>query len=186
MRFAGIRVRGDPFCRPCHGRHHRDLHRPRHPALAGGGNDQWLCRLQAGLRSSPAAPGGRSPRRGGWRSANGSTRIACTAAWSYSRRGKPPKLVFTGGCSPLDLKAVPEGILKGYAKDWGSQITAILVTGRVTNTAKQAAAVARLLTVRNSVPDVATVPVRRDVRAFCSSRLRSACVAHEARSRRRD
>jgi len=79
------------------------------------------------------------------------------------KAGKAPKLVFTGGLSPLDPTAEPEGtILRGYAKDLGIPDSSILVTGRVTNTAEEAQAVAKLLSGRNSRPGASILPVRRE------------------------
>jgi uncharacterized SAM-binding protein YcdF (DUF218 family) len=59
---------------------------------------------------------------------------------------KAPLIVFTGGASPRDSTATPEGaILRGYARDFGVPDSSILVTGRATNTGEEAAVVAQAL-----------------------------------------
>jgi uncharacterized SAM-binding protein YcdF (DUF218 family) len=60
--------------------------------------------------------------------------------------GKAPLLVFTGGWSPRAPDQVPEGeVLAAWAERWGVPPGQIAVTGRVTDTAEEAAAVAALL-----------------------------------------
>ena len=60
--------------------------------------------------------------------------------------GKAPLLVFTGGWSPRRPEAPTEGeVLAGWAERWGVAPDRILVTGRVSNTEYEAAAVASLL-----------------------------------------
>lgn len=62
------------------------------------------------------------------------------------RAGKAPWLVFTGGWVPWQPELAPEGeVLKVWAKSQGVPDSAIQVTGKVTNTAEEAAAVAALL-----------------------------------------
>lgn len=62
------------------------------------------------------------------------------------RAGKAPWLVFTGGWVPWQPELAPEGeVLKIWAKSQGVPDSAIQVTGKVTNTAEEAAAVAALL-----------------------------------------
>lgn len=62
------------------------------------------------------------------------------------RAGKAPWLVFTGGWVPWQPELAPEGeVLKVWAKSQGVPDSAIQVTGKVTNTAEEAAAVATLL-----------------------------------------
>ena len=69
------------------------------------------------------------------------------------KAGKSPLLVFTGGASPWDPSAAPEGdILAGYAKAMGVPDGQIVKTPRVTNTAEEALAVATLLRARLSGP----------------------------------
>ena len=61
------------------------------------------------------------------------------------RAGKAPKLLFTGGWAPWQPKLTPEGnMLKEWARSQGVPDSAIQVTGKVTNTAEEAAAVAAL------------------------------------------
>ena len=68
---------------------------------------------------------------------------------------KAPRVIFTGGAPPGDSKTSPEGvILRDYAKGMGIPDSSILVTGRVTNTAEEAAAVAKIM----SDPTVPHVP----------------------------
>ena len=60
--------------------------------------------------------------------------------------GKAPWLVFTGGWVPWQPELVPEGeVLSLWAKSQGVPGSAIQITGKVTNTAEEAAAVAALL-----------------------------------------
>jgi uncharacterized SAM-binding protein YcdF (DUF218 family) len=60
--------------------------------------------------------------------------------------GKAPLLVFTGGWSPRTPTHLPEGeVLAAWAERWGVPAAQIAVTGRVTDTAEEAAAVATLL-----------------------------------------
>lgn len=67
------------------------------------------------------------------------------------KAGKAPVLVYTDGASPLDSTATPEGVvLRAYARELGVPDSSILVTGRVTNTAEEAAAVASLVAARDS------------------------------------
>ena len=62
------------------------------------------------------------------------------------RAGKAPWLVFTGGWVPWQSELALEGeVLKVWAKSQGVPDSAIQVTGKVTNTAEEAAAVAALL-----------------------------------------
>jgi uncharacterized SAM-binding protein YcdF (DUF218 family) len=64
---------------------------------------------------------------------------------------KAPRLIFTGGAPPGDLKTSPEGlILRGYAKELGVPDSSIAVTSRVTNTAEEAAAVAKTLSAQSA------------------------------------
>lgn len=88
---------------------------------------------------------------------------AATSEWGNADRffsgvelfnaGKAPLLVFTGGWVPWEPKAVPEGkILAGYARVLGVPADRIVTTGRVTNTADEARAVATLLRERRSAP----------------------------------
>ncbi len=76
------------------------------------------------------------------------------------KAGKAPLLVFTNGLVPGRPQAEPEGeVLAGYAKEMGVPAGGILTTGRVTNTAEEALAVATLLRGRLSAPaDRATAP----------------------------
>ena len=68
------------------------------------------------------------------------------------RAGKAPWLVFTGGWIPWQPELAPEGeVLKVWARSQGVPDSAIQVTGKVTNTAEEAAAVAALLTKLSSV-----------------------------------
>jgi len=67
------------------------------------------------------------------------------------KAGKAPKLVFTGGLPSQDERAAPEGIiLRGYARDLGLPDSSILVTSHATNTAEEAAAVAKLLSANSA------------------------------------
>lgn len=60
--------------------------------------------------------------------------------------GRAPTLVFTGGWSPSFPDTPTEGqVLATWAERWGVTPDRILVTGRVTNTEEEAAAVASLL-----------------------------------------
>ena len=62
------------------------------------------------------------------------------------RAGKAPWLLFTGGWAPWQPKLAPEGeVLRTWARSQGVPISAIQVTGKVTNTAEEAAAIAVLL-----------------------------------------
>lgn len=62
------------------------------------------------------------------------------------RTGKAPWLVFTGGWVPWQPELAPEGeVLREWARSQGVPDSAIQVTGKVTNTADEAAAVAALL-----------------------------------------
>lgn len=62
------------------------------------------------------------------------------------RAGKAPWLVFTGGWLPWQPELAPEGeVLKVWARSQGVPDSAIQVTGKVTNTAEEAAAVSALL-----------------------------------------
>jgi uncharacterized SAM-binding protein YcdF (DUF218 family) len=62
------------------------------------------------------------------------------------RAGKAPWLIFTGGASPFDPAAVTEGeILANVATEFGIPRASIGVTGRVVNTAEEAAAVSTWL-----------------------------------------
>lgn len=62
------------------------------------------------------------------------------------RAGKAPLLFFTGGWVPWQPELAPEGeVLKVWARSQGVPDSAIQVTGKVTNTAEEAAAVAALL-----------------------------------------
>lgn len=66
--------------------------------------------------------------------------------------GKAPLLVFTGGWSPWQPKARPEGEISiEYAKALGVPIKSMVTTGVVTNTAEEAHAVAALLSRRSAV-----------------------------------
>ena len=68
------------------------------------------------------------------------------------RAGKAPWLVFTGGWVPWQPELAPEGeVLKVWARSQGIPDSAIQVTGKVTNTAEEAAAVAALLPKLRSV-----------------------------------
>ena len=68
------------------------------------------------------------------------------------RAGKAPWLVFTGGWVPWLAKLAPEGeVLRAWAKSQGVPDSAIQVTGKVKNTAEEAAAVAALLPKLSSV-----------------------------------
>jgi uncharacterized SAM-binding protein YcdF (DUF218 family) len=65
------------------------------------------------------------------------------------RAGKAPLLIFTGGWTPWEPKAKPEGeILIEYAKALGVPLENMLTTGAVVNTAEESAAVAELLSNR--------------------------------------
>jgi len=67
--------------------------------------------------------------------------------------GKAPLLVFTGAWQPWQPNAPLEGdILAGYAKALGVPPDRILTTGRVSNTADEAHAVAALLRSRQATP----------------------------------
>ena len=67
------------------------------------------------------------------------------------KAGKAPLLVFTGGAAPWEPNAVLEGdVLTGYATAAGVPEGQILKTSRVTNTAEEAMAVAKLLRERFS------------------------------------
>lgn len=71
------------------------------------------------------------------------------------RAGKAPWLVFTGGWAPWQPELTPEGeVLKDWAQSQGVPESAIQVTGKVTNTADEAAAVAGLLPRLQSATDV--------------------------------
>ena len=60
--------------------------------------------------------------------------------------GKSPWLIFTGGWVPWQTELAPEGeVLRVWARSQGIPDSAIHVTGKVTNTAEEAAAVAALL-----------------------------------------
>ena len=62
------------------------------------------------------------------------------------KAGKAPLLVFTGGGSPWEPEAAPEGdVLRTYAAGFGVPVDRILTTGFVVNTAAEAAAVGELL-----------------------------------------
>lgn len=62
------------------------------------------------------------------------------------RAGKAPWLVFTGGWAPWQPELAPESeVLKDWARLQGVPEAAIQVTGKVMNTADEAAAVAALL-----------------------------------------
>ena len=62
------------------------------------------------------------------------------------KAGKAPWLVFTGGWIPWQRELAPEGeVLKVWARSQGVPDSAVQVTGKVTNTAEEAAAVAALL-----------------------------------------
>jgi uncharacterized SAM-binding protein YcdF (DUF218 family) len=75
---------------------------------------------------------------------------------------KAPLLVFTGGESSLGPRTASEGtVLRAYAKDLGVPDPSILVTGRVTNTAEEAAAVATILSSEVSQATSATPRVGR-------------------------
>lgn len=68
------------------------------------------------------------------------------------RAGKAPWLVFTGGWVPWQSELTPEGeVLRHRAWSQGILDSAIQVTGKVTNTAEEAAAVAALLPKLRSV-----------------------------------
>jgi uncharacterized SAM-binding protein YcdF (DUF218 family) len=69
--------------------------------------------------------------------------------------GKAPLLIFTGGWSPWQPKAKPEGKISiEYAKALGVPLEAMVTTGVVVNTAEEAQAVAALLGKRRiKVPD---------------------------------
>lgn len=69
------------------------------------------------------------------------------------RAGKAPLLVFTGGWSPWEPEAPLEGdVLAEYATNMGIPRDRILTTGRVFNTAEEAAAVSALLKARQQGP----------------------------------
>ena len=66
--------------------------------------------------------------------------------------GKAPLLVFTGGWTPWEPKAKPEGeVLIEYAKALGVPGKSMVTTGAVVNTAEEAQAVALLLAQRNAI-----------------------------------
>ena len=68
------------------------------------------------------------------------------------RAGKAPWLVFTGGWVPWQPELATEGeVLKVWARSQGVPDSTIQVTGKVTNTAEEAAAVATLLPKLSSV-----------------------------------
>lgn len=68
------------------------------------------------------------------------------------RAGKAPWLVFTGGWVPWQPELTPEGkVLRAWARSQGVPDSSIQVTGKVTNTAEEAAAVATLLPKLSSV-----------------------------------
>lgn len=67
--------------------------------------------------------------------------------------GKAPLLVFTGAWIPWDPSAPLEGdVLAGHARALGVPKDRILTTGRVSNTADEARAVAALLRARQETP----------------------------------
>lgn len=67
------------------------------------------------------------------------------------KAGKAPLLVFTGGWSPLEPKATPEGdISVQWAKELGIPADRLATTGKVSTTAEEAAAVAALLRRRQA------------------------------------
>lgn len=67
------------------------------------------------------------------------------------KAGRSPLLVFTGGSTPWEPNAAPEGdVLAGYAKALGVPEAHVLRTSRVTNTAEEAQAVAALLRQRSA------------------------------------
>jgi len=70
------------------------------------------------------------------------------------KAGKSALLVFTGGAAPWQVpNAALEGdVLAGYAKGMGVPDGKVVVTPRVTNTAEEALAVAKLLSGRLSAP----------------------------------
>lgn len=68
------------------------------------------------------------------------------------RAGKAPWLVFTGGWVPWQAELAPEGeVLKDWARSQGVPGSAIQITGKVTNTAEEAAAVAAMLPKLSSI-----------------------------------
>ena len=70
------------------------------------------------------------------------------------RARKAPWLVFTGGWVPWQPELVPEGeVLRVWARSQGIPDSATQVTGKVTNTAEEAAAVAALLSKLPSVAE---------------------------------
>lgn len=70
------------------------------------------------------------------------------------RADKAPWLVFTGGWVPWQPELAPEGdVLKVWASSQGIPNSAIQVTGKVTNTAEEATAVATLLPKLSSAID---------------------------------
>lgn len=69
------------------------------------------------------------------------------------KAGKAPLLVFTGGSSPWEPGAEPEGkILSRFAAEFGVPFDRILVTDPVANTAEEAQAVATLFQKRQTAP----------------------------------
>jgi uncharacterized SAM-binding protein YcdF (DUF218 family) len=65
------------------------------------------------------------------------------------QKGKAPLLVFTGGWLPWEPHAATEGdVLATYAKAMGVPSAQIVTTGRVSNTAEEAEAVAEVLRER--------------------------------------
>ena len=71
------------------------------------------------------------------------------------RAGKAPLLIFTGGWVPWQAELAPEGeVLKDWAKSQGLPESAIQITGKVMNTADEAAAVAALLPRLSRAADV--------------------------------
>lgn len=75
--------------------------------------------------------------------------------------GKAPLLIFTGGAAPWEPNAQSEGeILMGYAVQYGVPRGAVEITGKVFNTAGEAAAVAHILEVcaHSSVSEEAKPP----------------------------
>jgi uncharacterized SAM-binding protein YcdF (DUF218 family) len=67
------------------------------------------------------------------------------------RAGKAPLLVFTGGWQSWEPSASPEGeVLAQYARGMGVAADSVVTTGRVSNTAQEAAAVALLLRARRT------------------------------------
>lgn len=71
------------------------------------------------------------------------------------RAGKAPWLIFTGGWVPWQPELPPEGeVLRIWARSQGISDSAIQVTGKVMNTADEAAAVAALLPGLRTAADV--------------------------------